>query len=506
VSGARGAGADRPGADLHTELLVVGAGPGGYTAAFRAADLGLEVALVERHERLGGVCLNVGCIPSKALLHVAKLITDAAGAGEHGIVFAQPEIELERLRAFKDGVVGRLTDGLATMARQRGVEVLRGSARLSGPHTVELDGRTVSFERAILATGSRPIELPGLPWEDPRLIDSTGALALTDVPDRLLVVGGGIIGLEMASVYQALGSRVTIVEREGQLVPDCDADLIRPLARSLARRCEAIHLSCTLAELAPTSAGLEASFSPLRGPSPVRGQAGEDPLAGTLSRGQAGRHAGGPEPGVFDRVLVAVGRRPNSDELELAAAGVDRDLDGFVPVDAQMRTNVPHIYAIGDLVGPPMLAHKATHEAKVAAETIAGMDVIFDVRGIPTVAYTDPELAWVGLTETQAKERGIAYERAAFPWSASGRALTLDSASGFTKLLIDPDTEQVLGAGIVGTNAGELIAEVDLALELGADALDLALTVHPHPTLSESVGLAAEVAVGTITDLPAARR
>ncbi len=476
MKGAGGAGTERPAGELHSEVLVVGAGPGGYTAAFRAADLGLEVTLVERHERLGGVCLNVGCIPSKALLHVAKLIADAAGAAAHGVTFGQPRIELEGLRGFKDGVVHRLTDGLATMARQRGVRVLRGSARLSGPHTVELAGRTVSFEHAILATGSRPIELPGLPRDDPRVMDSTRALALADVPDRLLVVGGGIIGLEMASVYEALGSRVTIVEREGQLVPSCDADLVRPLQRSLSGRCEAIHLSCTLAGLTPTSAGLEASFS------------------------------GGPPPAVFDRVLVAVGRIPNSDGLELAAAGVERDPQGFVPVDAQLRTNVAHIHAIGDLVGPPMLAHKALHEAKVAAETIAGMDVAFDVRGIPTVAYTDPELAWVGLTETQAKQHGIAYRRSAFPWSASGRALTLDSASGFTKLLLDPDTGHVLGAGIVGTNAGELIAEPELALELGADAEDLALTVHPHPTLSESVGLAAEVGIGTVTDLPAARR
>jgi dihydrolipoamide dehydrogenase len=460
-------------AAISTQVLVLGSGPGGYTAAFRAADLGLDVVLVERYATLGGVCLNVGCIPSKALLHVAKVVTDAQHL--EGVGFGEPQFELDALRGWKDGVVGKLTKGVAGMAKQRGVRVLEGTGRFTGPHSLEVNGETVAFEHAIVAAGSRAATLPGFPEDDPRVVDSTGALELPEVPERLLVVGGGIIGLEMATVYDALGSRVTVVEMADQLIPGCDPDLVKPLHRAVSGRYDAILLETTVEAV----------------------DAREDALHVTFSSG---------DQQAFDRILVAVGRKPNGGDLGLDSAGVHVDERGFVPVDEQQRTNVPHILAIGDVVGAPMLAHKATHEAKVAAEVIAGQDVAFDVRGIPSVAYTDPEVAWVGLTEGEAEAEGIPYEKAAFPWAASGRALSIGAPAGLTKLLLDPDTRRVLGAGIVGAGAGELIAETGLALELGADAEDIGLTIHAHPTLSETVAFAAEVAEGTITDLPPQRR
>jgi dihydrolipoamide dehydrogenase len=471
------AGSESPRGDVHAAVLVLGSGPGGYAAAFRAADLGLDVVLVERHERLGGVCLNVGCIPSKALLHVAKVIAEAETAASHGVRFGAPEIELDGLRAFKDDVVGKLTGGLAGMAKGRKVQVVRGEARFSGPHLLEVAGAdgettTVSFDNAIVAAGSRSVRLPGVPHDDPRVMDSTGALELADIPERLLVVGGGIIGLEMATVYDALGSNVTVVELLDGLIPGADRDLVKPLHQRIDKRYDAIHLGTKVESIDAREDGLHATFS------------------------------GDVADAVFDRVLVAVGRVPNGAGLGLDTAGVHVDERGFVPVDERGRTNVAHIYAIGDVVGQPMLAHKATAEGHIAAEVIAGHDVIFDARGIPSVAYTDPEVAWVGLTETEAKELGAAYEKAAFPWSASGRALTVDGAAGLTKLLFDPETRRVLGGGAVGPNAGELVAEIGLALEMGADVEDIGLTIHAHPTLSETVMLAAELAAGTITDLP----
>nr|WP_244406546.1 dihydrolipoyl dehydrogenase [Patulibacter medicamentivorans] len=462
-------------------MVVLGAGVGGYTAAFRAADLGLDVVLVHRDETLGGVCLNVGCIPSKALLHAAKVITDAAAASEHGIRFGAPEVDIDELRAWKDGVVGRLTGGLAQMAKQRKVRIVTGEARFTEPHALDVGGTDVTFDNVIVAAGSRPIELPGIPHDDHRVIDSTGALLLEDVPERLLVIGGGIIGLEMATVYDALGSRVTVIEMADQLIPGADPDLVKPLQKRIAARYEAIHLKTKVESVSVVDDGLEARFRGFE----------EDDVA---------------EAAVFDRVLVAVGRTPNGKGLGLEQIGVTVDDRGFVPVDEQLRTNVPHVFAIGDVVGQPMLAHKASHEAKVAAEVIAGHDVAFDVRGIPSVAYTEPEVAWVGLTETRAKAEGIEYEAASFPWSASGRALTTGAATGTTKLLLDPGSRRVLGAGIVGANAGELIAEPTFALEMGAEAGDIGLTVHAHPTLSETVAFAAEIAEGTITDLPQKRR
>jgi dihydrolipoamide dehydrogenase len=462
--------------DVHAGVVVLGSGPGGYAAAFRAADLGLDVVLVERHATLGGVCLNVGCIPSKALLHIAKVVADAETAAAHGVRFGAPEVDLDAVRAWKDGVVGRLTGGLAGMARGRKVRVVRGEARFTGPHVLAVAGdegeTTVSFDHAIVAAGSRSVQLPGIPHDDPRVMDSTGALALDEVPERLLVVGGGIIGLEMATVYDALGSAVTVVELTEGLIPEADRDLVKPLYDRVKGRYHAIHLGTRVEAVEAREDGLHATFSD------------------------------GVAPAVFDRVLVAVGRIPNGAGLGLDAAGVSVDEHGFVPVDAQQRTNVPHILAVGDVAGAPMLAHKATAEGHVAAEVIAGQAAAFDARGIPAVAYTDPEVAWVGLTEAEAAERGIAYEKAAFPWAASGRALAVDGASGLTKLLHDPATGRVLGAGIVGPSAGDLVAEVGLALEMGADVADIALTIHAHPTLSETVGLAAELADGTITDLP----
>ena len=463
-----------PEADRHAQVLVVGSGPGGYSAAFRAADLGLEVVLVERFERLGGVCLNVGCIPSKALLHAARVLAEAEEAESFGIAFGEPQIDLDRLRGWKDEVVGKLTGGLGGLARRRKVEVVRGTAAFTSPTTVDVDGTSVSFEHCIVAAGSRSVMLPGLP-DDPRVIDSTGALELQDVPERLLVVGGGIIGLEMATVFDALGSRVTVVELTDDLIPGCDRDLVEPLRKRIEGRYEAILLGTRLNGVEARDDGLHASFE-------------------------------GADEAVFDRVLVAVGRRPNGDRLDCERAGLHVDDRGFIPVDERLRTNVEHIHAIGDIVGGPMLAHKASHEGKVAAEAIAGRPVAFDAQAIPSVAYTDPEIAWMGLTETQAEQDGTDYEKAVFPWQAAGRALSLDRPEGFTKLLIDPESRRVLGAGMVGPNAGELVAETVLALELGADAEDVGLTIHPHPTLSETVGLAAEVAEGTVTDIYAPKR
>ena len=469
--------APAPDADRTTQVLVLGAGPGGYTAAFRAADLGLKVTLVERYERLGGVCLNVGCIPSKALLHVARVIAESEEAASQGVTFGEPQIDLDGVRAFKQSAVDRLTGGLDGLAKQREVEVVHGRARFTGPNTLEVDGTTIGFEHAIIAVGSHAASPPGFP-EDPRIVDSTGALELPDVPERLLVVGGGIIGLEMATVYDALGSKVTVVEMLEQLMPGADPDLIRPLHKRISGRYEAIHLGVRVADVSAEDDGLHVTFE--------------------------GDKA--PEPAVYDRILVAVGRRPNGAGIGAEAAGVTVDEHGFIPVDEQLRTNVRHIHAIGDVVGEPMLAHKAMHEATVAAEVIAGEDVAFDVRSIPSVAYTDPEVAWTGLTETQAGERGVEIEVAKFPWAASGRALGMGRSEGVTKLIVESGTGRLLGAGVVGVNAGELIAETVHAMEMGADVEDLGLTIHPHPTLSETVGLAAEVATGTVTDIVVRKR
>ena len=461
---------------MKVDVVVLGAGPGGYTAAFRAADLGLSVALVERYPVLGGVCLNVGCIPSKALLHAAKVISDARDMAAHGISFAPPTIDLDRLRGWKSTVVEQFGRGLEGLAKQRKVTVVHGIGAFSGGHSVEVrtaDGTTtLEFTHAIIAAGSEPVRLPGLP-DDPRVIDSTGALELVDIPGRLLVIGGGIIGLEMATVYLELGSRVTVVELTSELMPGADRDLVKPLEKRLRARLEAVYLGTRVTGISAAADGLVAAFE------------GE----------------GAPGQASFDRVLVAVGRRPNGAAIGADRAGVAVDARGFIAVDRQMRTNVPHILAIGDIVGQPMLAHKASHEGKVAAEVAAGHKAGFDARVIPSVAYTDPELAWVGLTETEAKAQGIAFGKGVFPWAASGRALSLGRSEGLTKLLFDPDTGRVIGGGVVGPQAGDLIAEIGLAIEMGCDADDLALTVHPHPTLSETVAMAAEAYNGTITDL-----
>ncbi len=468
--------------DLHFDVVVIGGGPGGYTAAFRCADLGRKVALVERHSDLGGVCLNVGCIPSKALLHVAEVINDARELGKHGVDFGEPNLDLAKLRGFKEKTVSRLTRGLAGLAERRDVAVLHGEARFTAQDQISVvraDGvQSISFDAGIIATGSRPVELPGLPLHDPRLVDSSGALELVDVPERLLVIGGGIIGLEMATVYDALGTRITLVELTDELIPGCDRDLVEPLQRRLGRRCENVFLGTRVVAVAAEPAGLRVSF--------------DGPKA--------------PTSDTFDRVLVAVGRRPNSDVIDSEVAGIDVGESGFIEVDAAMRTSVPHLFAVGDVVGQPMLAHKAMHEGKVAAEIIAGLPAAFEPLGIPSVAYTDPEIAWVGLSETEAEERGTPYEKSAFPWSASGRALSIGRSDGLTKILVDPESRRILGAGIVGRNAGELIAEAVLALEMGADSEDIGLSIHPHPTLSETFGLSAEMAEGTITDLYAPKR
>ncbi|MCC8995564.1 MAG: dihydrolipoyl dehydrogenase [Nitrosomonas sp.] len=463
--------------DIHADVVVIGAGPGGYTAAFRAADLGKKVVLIERYSTLGGVCLNVGCIPSKALLHAAKVITDAEEAEAHGITFGKANIDLNQLRQWKESVIGKLTKGLKALAKQRKVEVVYGTALFANPHLLEVETsngkQTVSFENCIIAAGSSVTRIPGFPYEDPRMMDSTNALALKDVPKRMLIIGGGIIGLEMATVYSALGSKISIVEWLDQLIPGADAELVKPLHRRIKKRYEAIYLKTKVTKIVAETHGLTVTFE------------GDETIA----------------PQTYDCILLAVGRRPNGFTIGADKIGLHVNERGFIPVDAQMRTNLSHIFAIGDIVGEPMLAHKATYEGKIAAEVIAGHKVAFDARTIPSVAYTDPEIAWMGLTEKEAIKQGIAYEKANFPWAASGRAISMAREEGLTQLIFEKDSRRILGAGMVGINAGELIAETVLALEMGADMQDLSLTIHPHPTLSETVLFAAEIAEGTITDL-----
>ncbi len=469
-------------ADLNTEVVVLGAGPGGYTAAFRAADLGKKVVLIERYPALGGVCLNVGCIPSKALLHTAQIINEAEHMKANGVDFGKPKVDLKGINKFKDKVVGKLTGGLAGLAKQRKVTVVHGVAEFIDQNNMLVDNNgeatRVKFEHCIIAAGSQATEIPPFPNEDARLMDSTDALELNDVPKKLLIVGGGIIGLEMATVYDALGSEITVVEFLDSLIPGCDKDLVRGLTRVISKRYKAIHLKTRVSAIKAQKNGLKVTFEGDKAPSPT----------------------------LFDKVLVAVGRRPNGHKIGAEKAGVNVDEAGFIAVDRQMRTNVANIFAIGDVVGNPMLAHKATHEGKVAAEVIAGMKSYFEPLTIPSVAYTDPEVAWMGLSETEAKAQGIEYEKGAFPWAASGRALGIDRDEGMTKVLFDKESKRILGAGIVGPNAGELIAEAVLALEMGADAEDIGLTIHPHPTLSETFNFAAEMAEGTITDLYIPRR
>ena len=463
--------------DIQAEVVVLGAGPGGYTAAFRAADLGKKTVLIERYPTLGGVCLNVGCIPSKALLHVAKVITEAEESAHTGVSFGKPSIDVPKLRAWKAGVVGKLTKGLAGLARQRKVDVVQGRGEFASPHTIRVETaegtKTVGFDHCIIAAGSSVARIPGFPYDDQRIFDSTGALELPEIPKRLLVVGGGIIGLEMATVYDALGSRVTVVELMDSLIPGADKDVVRVLSKRIEKRYESILLKTKVSRIEPQADGLKVTFE--------------------------GDNA--PAPQVYDYILMAVGRRPNGRDIKAEAAGVTVNERGYIPVDKQLRTNVPHIYAIGDICGEPMLAHKATHEGKTAAEVIAGHKAFFDARTIPSVAYTDPEIAWMGLTEAQLQAQGTDYDKAVFPWAASGRALATGRDDGLTKLLFDKSSRRLLGAAIVGVNAGELIAEAVLALEMGADAEDIGLTVHPHPTLSETVFFAAEIAEGSITDL-----
>ncbi len=465
------------GGDYDADVVVLGAGPGGYTAAFRAADLGQSVILIERYPDLGGVCLNVGCIPSKALLHAAKVIEEADDAKNFGLSFGDPKIDIDQLRSWKSGVVSSLTGGLAGLAKQRKVEVVTGWGQFTSPHAIQVetdDGqREIRFKHAIIAVGSASIKIPGFPYDDPRLIDSTGALELDSIPERLLVIGGGIIGLEMATVYHALGSKISVVEMASHLIPGADPDLVRPLQRRIQGMYENIWLDSRVTAIKAEKNGLLVSFGGAKAPDEDR----------------------------FDKVLLAVGRSPNGKHIDAEKAGVIVDERGFIAVDQQQRTNVDHIFAIGDVVGQPMLAHKATHEAKVAAEVAAGEKSGFEASVIPSVAYTDPEIAWVGLTETEAKAQGIKVGKGIFPWVASGRSLSLNRKEGMTKALFDPDTKRILGCGIVGPSAGDLIAEAALAIEMGADAEDISLTIHPHPTLSETVAFAAEAFEGTITDL-----
>ncbi len=464
-------------ADIECRMLVLGAGPGGYTAAFRSADLGLDTVLVERYAALGGVCLNVGCIPSKALLHAAAVIDEAAHASDYGIDFGAPKIALDTLRAYKEKVVGQLTKGLAGMSKQRKVRVVHGSGRFVSPNEIEVQGdagtQLIRFEHCIIAAGSQPVKLPAFPWDDSRVMDSTDALELKDIPKNLLVVGGGIIGLEMATVYRALGSAVTVVEFMDQIMPGTDTDLIKPLADRLKKQGVAIHLKTKVTEAKATKTGIVCGFD----------------------------GASIPASDTYDRVLVAVGRTPNGNKLDADKAGVAVTERGFINVDRQMRTNVPHIFAIGDIIGQPMLAHKATHEGKLAAEVAAGEQKEWVARVIPSVAYTDPEIAWVGITETEAKAKGLKVGVGKFPWAASGRAIGIGRTEGFTKLIFDEASHRIVGGAIVGVHAGDLIAEVTLAIEMGCEVADIGHTIHPHPTLSESVGMAAEVFDGTITDL-----
>jgi dihydrolipoamide dehydrogenase len=465
-------------ADVECAIVVLGAGPGGYTAAFRAADLGLDTVLIERYPSLGGVCLNVGCIPSKALLHAADVIEQATHAGEFGVEFGKPKINIDTLRGYKEKVVGQLTKGLAGMAKQRKVRVLQGTGKFVSANEIEVTGddgkvQLLRFGQCIIAAGSQALKLPGFPWDDPRIMDSTDALDLADVPSRLLVVGGGIIGLEMATVYRGLGAEVTVVELADQLMPGADKDLVKPLADRLKKQGISTHLKTKVVEAKAGKKGIEVAFE------------GENI----------------PEGRLYDRVLVAVGRAPNGKKIDAEKAGVSVTERGFIEVDAQMRTNVPHIFAIGDIVGQPMLAHKATHEGKLAAEVAAGHKKEWVARVIPSVAYTDPEIAWVGVTEAEAKAKGLKVGVGKFPWAASGRAIGLSRTEGFTKLVFDEATHRIIGAGIVGVHAGELIAEAALAIEMGCEVEDIGHTIHPHPTLSESVAMAAEVYDGTITDL-----
>lgn len=470
-------GGARAEGDMHAELVVLGAGPGGYTAAFRAADLGLKVILIERWPTLGGVCLNVGCIPSKALLHAAKVISETEEMASHGLSFGKPKVDIEKLRGWKDGVVGKLTGGLTGLAKARKVTVVRGVGRFEGPRMITMttdDGdKTISFDNCVIAAGSEPVHLPFLPWDDPRVVDSTGALELRDIPKRMLVVGGGIIGLEMATVYQAFGSKVTVVELLDGLMAGADQDIVKPWRKRMEPLLDAVHLKTSVTAAEAQKKGIKITFE------------GESDTWNDT----------------FDLVLVSVGRTPNGKAINAGAAGVAVDERGYIAVDKQMRTNVSHIFAIGDIVGQPMLAHKAVHEGKVAAEVAAGHRSAFDAKVIPSVAYTDPEVAWVGLTEAEAKAKEIKIGKGVFPWAASGRALSNERAEGVTKLIFDPETKRLLGAAIVGPSAGDLIAEAALAIEMGADAEDIGLTVHPHPTLSETVAMAAEMFDGTITDL-----
>ncbi len=468
---------DIGGNNIHAEVLVLGSGPGGYTAAFRAADLGKAVVMIERHERIGGVCLNVGCIPSKALLHMAQVISDASAIGAHGVHFAKPKIDIGRIEDWKMGIIDHLADGLKLLAKKRKVTIVRGKARFVSANIIHVDTgdgiRTVSFDYCIIAAGSHVNKLPFFPNDDPRMMDSTDALKLVDIPKKLLVIGGGIIGLEMATVYNALGSKITIAERLSDLIPGADRDIVKPLLSKVKAQYEAIYLKTRVIKIEAKEHGLEASFE------------GEYTDKSVM----------------FDNILVAVGRLPNSKLINVEAAGVNVDNDGFICVNAQMQTNVANIYAIGDIVGQPMLAHKAVHEAKVAAEVIAGMKSIFNPMAIPCVAYTNPEVAWMGMSEEEAKAQNIDYIKGAFPWNISGRSLSIGCYEGLTKALFEKKTGQIIGAGIVGANAGELIAEAVLSLEMGADAEDIGLTIHPHPTLSETLAFAAEIAAGTITDI-----
>ena len=466
-----------PRGDIHADVAILGAGPGGYTAAFRAADLGKKVILIERYPVLGGVCLNVGCIPSKALLHMAKVVTDAEETIHAGVNFNTPKLELDKLRKWKESIIEKLTNGLTALAKKRNVEVIQGNGKFITPNMISVNTpngqKTVSFEYCVIAAGSSVVHPPGIIQNDPRIIDSTGALELEDIPKRMLIIGGGIIGLEMATIYDAFGSKVSVVEMKDQLISGADKDLIKPLYRRIKKRYEAIYLKTKVSEINPQKDGLKVTFE------------GEE----------------SPGTQTYDRILVAVGRRPNGHAIEVENAGVHVTKQGFIPVDSQLRTNVPNIFGIGDIVGEPMLAHKATHEGKLAAEIITGQKAAFDGRTIPSVAYTDPEIAWMGLTEIEAKKQGIDYEKASFPWAASGRAIAMGRDEGMTKLLFDKNTRRLLGAGIVGINAGELISETVLALEMGTDMEDISLTIHPHPTLSETINFAAEIAEGSITDL-----
>jgi dihydrolipoamide dehydrogenase len=479
----RAADGYRGAVDIECQMVVIGSGPGGYSGAFRAADLGLKTVLIERYPTLGGVCLNVGCIPSKALLHAAKVIDEADEMGHFGVTFGKPAIDVAKLRGWKDAVVRRLTGGIAGLAKQRKVSVVTGVARFVDAHHLEVSApagkkQIVKFDQCIIAAGSQAVKLPFIP-DDPRVVDSTGALELGDVPGHMLVIGGGIIGMEMAQVYSALGAKITVVEMLGQLMTGADPDLVRPFARRMEKRYEKIMLKTRVTKVEAQKDGLKVWFEGEQAPA---------------------------APQVYDRVLVAVGRAPNGKKIDAERAGVIVDERGFIPVDGQLRTNVAHIFAIGDIARQPMLAHKAVHEAHVAAEAAAGEKSWFDARVIPSVAFTDPELAWVGVTEEEAKAQGMKFGKAAFPWAASGRSLSLGRDEGITKLIFDQETHRIIGGGIVGPNAGDLIAEVALAIEMGCNAEDIGKTIHPHPTLSETVGMAAEVFAGTITDLYVAKK